>query len=539
MTNSETPEPPAEEPSPVPAPPEATSPTPPTPTPDEWLADAVAPAALQPIQVDSPPIEPSSYGPTRMLAPLLDISHVTEAAPVNPPPAPPRVPAPAAPANPPVVKLTPNTTIGQRGHIPPSPTKAPVVKPPPPPSKVELQLQLPNGSVDKPYDVRKTLTLLTPSPSIEVLSIQRIEGLADLGLKGTVSGREIHVTGTPTKPGDHTITIFCTLRVSGSEVSSHKQITLTVNPDPRSLWKDLEPAPGQPFFKPHLCSERLAKGMVLIGASRRGRSHAHEGKFREDDFRLGALDDRGWHYMVVADGAGSANFSRRGSELACETVCQAIGPHLAGTLGPMFDPVVSEFAREQGDALSRQIRTALYKALGGVAHEAYRALDSLAKSINCPIKDLATTLNLTICKRYDEGWFVAAFAVGDGGVAVYRPGASFPLNLADSGEFAGQTRFLTMPEIMGNGTEISNRIHFALFSSLTAIIGMTDGISDPKFATDKNFTDPAKWDQLWADIGARVRLDRDNPDAHTELLDWLDFWSTGNHDDRTIALMLP
>ena len=68
---------------------------------------------------------------------------------------------------------------------------------------------------------------------------------------------------------------------------------------------------------------------------------------------------------------------------------------------------------------------------------------------------------------------------------------------------------------------------------------MTDGVSDPKFATDKNFFDPAKWTLFWADLGGSLTLTRENEQADTQLLDWLDFWSTGNHDDRTIALMLP
>ncbi|MDE6741447.1 MAG: protein phosphatase 2C domain-containing protein, partial [Muribaculaceae bacterium] len=66
---------------------------------------------------------------------------------------------------------------------------------------------------------------------------------------------------------------------------------------------------------------------------------------------------------------------------------------------------------------------------------------------------------------------------------------------------------------------------------------MTDGISDPFFETDANLARKEKWDDLWASITAEVDLKDDNPQSAPQLLSWLDFWSPGNHDDRTIAIL--
>jgi hypothetical protein len=67
---------------------------------------------------------------------------------------------------------------------------------------------------------------------------------------------------------------------------------------------------------------------------------------------------------------------------------------------------------------------------------------------------------------------------------------------------------------------------------------MTDGVSDPKFETDNNLINPNKWDELWNDLLENgVELTDDNENAKDQLLDWLDFWSPGNHDDRTIAIL--
>jgi hypothetical protein len=46
--------------------------------------------------------------------------------------------------------------------------------------------------------------------------------------------------------------------------------------------------------------------------SKRGRSHAHEGKFREDDFAVSELP-ADWNMISVSDGAGSAQLAREGS----------------------------------------------------------------------------------------------------------------------------------------------------------------------------------------------------------------------------------
>ena len=68
---------------------------------------------------------------------------------------------------------------------------------------------------------------------------------------------------------------------------------------------------------------------------------------------------------------------------------------------------------------------------------------------------------------------------------------------------------------------------------------MMDGITDPKFPTDTTFASADTWSRFWeTDLSQSVHLLRENPAIQRELLDWLDFWSPGNHDDRTIAIML-
>ena len=155
------------------------------------------------------------------------------------------------------------------------------------------------------------------------------------------------------------------------------------------------------------------------------------------------------------------------------------------------------------------------------------------------MKNYATTLLLAVCKRFDFGWFVASFWVGDGAMCIYDQECQYfkLLGTPDEGEFAGQTRFLTMPEIFRDATSFYGRLKFSIEEDFTALLLMTDGVSDPMFETDANLNKIEKWDALWKNITQEVDLSDDNSESQYQLLKWLDFWSQGNHDDRTIAIL--
>jgi hypothetical protein len=175
----------------------------------------------------------------------------------------------------------------------------------------------------------------------------------------------------------------------------------------------------------------------------------------------------------------------------------------------------------------------LYTLFGGAAVAALQAIQQAASLQGEPSKAYATTLLLGLHLKLAAGHLCAAYWVGDGAVAVYRQGAGVELlGVADSGEYAGQTYFLD-EAALASGEAIMARIRFAIVPDFTAFVLMTDGVSDPKFETDRNLENPAYWDALWEEL--RPVLAGENPSA--SLLEWLGFWSVGNHDDRTIALL--
>lgn len=413
----------------------------------------------------------------------------------------------------------------------------------------QLGLRLPNGTVGKPY----TAVLSIPDG---LVSLTGAAISPDTGLAAEIRGNDILVSGTPLSPGDTELTIaYNPPGTFDGEPASSLRIPVAFNPDPRSLWRDI-PTPREiPFYKPdsdmeYLKVEAAPDGTPrkdVVAASRRGRSHAQEGNARDDDFRLFHCPDSDWYIIAVADGAGSARFSRRGSEIACDTVVEYCKGKLLDNRG--FEEAVRAYheAPESADTRKR-LFAFVYDIVGNGAFLAHKAINAASDALDgTKPKDFATTLMFAVCKRFDFGWFVANYWVGDGAACIYdrKKGMAKLLGVPDEGEFSGQTRFLTMPEIFRDPQKVADRLRFGIYEDFTALLLMTDGVSDPMFETDVNLNAPARWDALWdtlrqgfpADGIPGVDLTDDNEGAKEQLLRWLDFWSPGNHDDRTIAIL--
>lgn len=408
-------------------------------------------------------------------------------------------------------------------------------------------LHLPNGTVKKEY----LAYLALPS---ERISDIRLEGIEDLGLSFIEEepGR-FAITGTPVQHGDFTLKLR--FRTVDGEAESVFPIPIAFNPDPRSLWRDIKTDPNIPYYKEdsaqqYVKVEGKSDGKSrkdMVAASQRGRSHAQEGKPRDDHFSLYHCDESDWYIMAVADGAGSAKYSRKGAEVACNTVVN----HCKNQLheNSEFEQAICQYAADREDAdrrthLTRRVIDIVYNG----ALKAHEAVKQVAQANGeAVLKDFSTTLMFAICKRYRFGWFIASFWVGDGAMCLYdaENHTAKLLGTPDEGEFSGQTRFLTMPEIFRDPECVSKRLRMAIVPDFTALFLMTDGVSDPMFETDRNLNDYAKWEEFYnairtgfpADNIPGVDLEDDNPDAQHQLLNWLNFWSPGNHDDRTLAIL--
>jgi serine/threonine protein phosphatase PrpC len=411
-----------------------------------------------------------------------------------------------------------------------------------------LKITVPNASVKKEY---KTVIPFR----VEGVSESLLEGLDETGLSADKTEDGFVLSGTPSKSG--TFPIVIKYRYDGCFIDKwlEKKVDLIINPDPRDLWKDIPVRedieyPKVNEFKEYVKVTSLdgTQRKDIVAASKRGRSHANEGKPRDDDFRLYHSDANDWYVIAVADGAGSAQFSREGSRIACETAVNHCINELKNS--EKFEENIKLYDLSINDSESearKLVGDCVYKIVGNAAFLAHKEIDKVAEEKGVPSKLYATTLLLSIAKKFDFGWFVATFWVGDGAICLYtdgydkEPSTAVLMGVPDEGEFAGQTRFLTMPDIFKDSTSLYKRLRFRIVKDFTALFLMTDGVSDPWFETDSNLNNPEKWQAFYKEIQDNkehpVLLEDDNEESAQQLLDWLDFWSPGNHDDRTIAIL--
>jgi len=310
---------------------------------------------------------------------------------------------------------------------------------------------------------------------------------------------------------------------------------LTVIPDPKSLWKTVEPDSSILYRKPHEESESMVScsGDRLLFVSKRGRSHAHAGTYRDDDGKL-LVTDNGWSLIAIADGGGSYSLSRRGSKIAVDNSINALQKVLSGGLGEELEKAFFKNEELQTNESNTILEGRLKDTILSAAFTGLHAIKQEANETGNNLKDYSTTLLLGAHKKTSLGHIIISFWVGDGVIAVYSEKESVVLlGEPDGGEFAGQTRFLDDSFFHDN-----SRISIKLIPKFSAFILATDGISDPYFETDKSLYSIERWDEFWKNISDIV-VNEDIKVAEKELLKWLDFWSAGNHDDRSLALLLP
>lgn len=393
-------------------------------------------------------------------------------------------------------------------------------------------IRLPNGMVGRVFSAEIVSMFAGDSPVLG-----RIEPLSVVP-----SGLEVKdglLAGTPEIAGEFEIhfRFHPTPLDSGGSVSLERTLTLTINPDPRSLWKNTSSDQTGEFWKPDGAINFLVDGpLAVLGASLRGRSHAHVGGFRDDDMAMAWFPADSWYSLTVADGAGSAKFSRQGSKIACDTVQSQFAEYFA-TPENALSRLVAEHALTS-DSI-QAVRGELYNLFGKAALQARNAVEKQALAIHATSRDFHTTLITALLHPLEDGrWFVASFSIGDGAAAIVSVPGGDPclLTCPDGGDYAGQTVFLTMNEALATWEAIMGRIQVAIIPEFDALILVTDGISDPRFDSDTALADPASWSALWSELKLSMTPADSLEAAAAAVLKWMEFHTPGHHDDRTLVM---
>jgi serine/threonine protein phosphatase PrpC len=397
---------------------------------------------------------------------------------------------------------------------------------------LEPKFKVPNLTAGKKFkEIIKTLDDL--QGTLQFYKAKGCENITGL----SIDESNFTIEGQIESGGDYELELLCILLLpNGEKQKVQGKLKITVIPDPRSLWKDIDPDSTARFHKPNIVSGSCeTEDVTLMAASVRGRSHAHKGTHRDDDIKISCASESKWNVICVADGAGSCQYSRKGSELAVlkstETLRESLDSHYGSELEKLHNNYLSDNNEDNYRLLQEVFQHTIVKAV----YEAAKAIqDEVKKNKEDTFKDYSTTLLLAAHKPVNEGHLIMSFWIGDGAAVLYDKEQSIVLlGEPDSGEYAGQTRFLDID--LFDDESVYSRVKIQKVDSMTALILATDGITDAKFETEKQLSSLEHWDNLWLELEPFIH-NSNLKNGEDGLTKWMDFWSPGNHDDRSIAI---
>lgn len=336
---------------------------------------------------------------------------------------------------------------------------------------------------------------------------------------------------------------------SGQELPEDEPVAVTSTPVPTLAVPELPPRPVWATVQPSVpwCPDGLAvhleavvPGLAASGtsaavaeatgaivtmgtwslllATRRGRLHAHRGDHREDAGHLATFAD-GW-CAAVADGAGSASYSRIGAAIATATVVRAL--------------------RDALDT-NEPSRASLDSALRTGAQAANAAMRDFAERAGLALRDLRTTL-LVVAMHGDQ---LGVMQVGDGAIALFQADGSVNHpHAAATGDYSGEVAHFLPDD--GALEQLQQSIALRDASDLTGVLLASDGVDDPWYPFTRHagplYTQllhgmpedaavPTGYVPAWREpvVGA--------PDALAALCAWLAFEKRGENDDRTLCVV--
>jgi len=281
-------------------------------------------------------------------------------------------------------------------------------------------------------------------------------------------------------------------------------------------WLSIEPEEkDDPVEHKDFRFEEKNDGWAFLGGSIRGKMHAHRGMWREDAFKWGYTDK--FNFIAVSDGAGSCKLSRIGSNLACTIAIESLKKEFSDFT----------FAETEGNMPVQEDLLLIVSKLKTAAQAAVTAIGAEALKRTVDIKQLSSTLLLTIATQWKEYSLVAGLQVGDGVMAVWEGNEDLKptiLGNADHGERSGETMFLTTNNVENT---LGNRVRFTLKKNLNCIAVMTDGISDDYFPEEERIID------LFNNIDEKVLKTEEPKDSLSE---WISYNKIDSYDDRTVVL---
>lgn len=294
------------------------------------------------------------------------------------------------------------------------------------------------------------------------------------------------------------------------------------------LWKYLPIPMDEPEPAPeYLQSDVKLPGGRVIAARVRGKKHKHEGTNCDDWYEVGNVGDV--TFIAVSDGAGSKKFSRIGARESCRaSVGYLVSAYekLLQEVPALRDALKQELSSAECMEACGRIATLVQKSViqaGDAVETAYysRVTDPaysrlLKRSLN--LKDLSGTLLVAIVIPINSETgehLIVTCQVGDGMIASINSKGPFQgsvklLGVPDSGDFSGETEFLTASQVR---TIEALRVRTKLSRGITDMVMlMSDGVADDYYPNETQMR------RLYFDLLVNGVIDMENrPDSLSKL----------------------
>ena len=282
-------------------------------------------------------------------------------------------------------------------------------------------------------------------------------------------------------------------------------------------WKYKAVPPLAPEPAPEIRSaEEKYSCSRIVGARVRGKKHKHEGTNCDDWFATAAVGDV--TLAAVADGAGSRPFSRIGARVSCEAAIQFLEQEFSrlqrselqheAIMAALKGPMDSDAFGTAAGMLCTFVQQAVARAVRAVEEAFAERRDNRDFSVpgrDLQLGDFACTLLVTVAVPAGEDeYLLISCQVGDGAIVSLDTEGQFPqkarlLSEADSGEFSGQTEFITSDRFKQLPVlQSRTRVHRGR-SRLVML--MTDGVADDYHPNDTQIV------QLYYDLIANGILE--------------------------------
>ena len=259
----------------------------------------------------------------------------------------------------------------------------------------------------------------------------------------------------------------------------------------------------------------MKNNLSSIGGSVRGKYHAHNALHRDDSFNFLISDQ--WSIIAVADGAGSCRLSRLGSKIAVDNAVKFLFEKL------------TDYSLSESENLNQPLNEELLPLRSYLVDciiYCRNQLENEANNRGISINDLSTTLLISILKRWKDRVLIVGIQVGDGAIVVLNKDSITPLSEGDSGEYAGETTFISSNSI---DSLLPHKVQFTLKQDFKAIALMTDGVADDFFPTDPVML------KLFESV--IPLFNQKETGLKQSILEWLKYEKPGSFDDRTLVVL--